>query len=160
MGACKPRRRATDWEGFRTAMPVSLFSLGLVLCAVGQAPVPPVQRPPAGEAAANTNPRRDEVVANIQAQTLGAGTVADLALPDDFLRRMADRILRQSFEERFRIVVAGDAATAAAPTPTPTPTPESAGTLRRALDGLAIAAALVLAVLGYFAWKARGRRKE
>lgn len=47
----------------------------------------------------------DEVLGNIRAQTIGPATVADLALPEDFLRRVADRIVRSSYEERFRIVV-------------------------------------------------------
>lgn len=46
-----------------------------------------------------------EVRKNIQDQPLGDGTVADLALPEEFLRRVADRIVRSSFEERYRIVV-------------------------------------------------------
>jgi len=46
-----------------------------------------------------------EVLENIRNQPLGDGTVADLALPEDFLKRVADRIVRSSFEERYRIVV-------------------------------------------------------
>lgn len=52
----------------------------------------------------------DEVLANILAQPLGPGqglaTVEALALPRPFLRRVADRIIRSSFEERYRAVVA------------------------------------------------------
>ena len=50
-----------------------------------------------------------EVLANVKGQPLGEGTVADLALPDDFLRRVADRVVRASFEERYRIVVEAEA---------------------------------------------------
>jgi hypothetical protein len=49
-----------------------------------------------------------EVLGNIRAQTIGPATVADLPLPDDFLRRVADRIVRSSYEERFRIVVSAE----------------------------------------------------
>jgi hypothetical protein len=59
-----------------------------------------------------------EVLGNIRAQALGPGTVADLELPEDFLRRVADHVIRQSFEERYRIVVP-DAPAAAAPVPEP-----------------------------------------
>lgn len=58
----------------------------------------------------------DEVLANLRRQPLrvpsssgGAGTVADLNLPLDFLRRVADRVIQASFRERHRIVV-GEAA--------------------------------------------------
>ncbi len=50
----------------------------------------------------------DEVLGNIRAQTIGPAAVSDLALPDDFLRRIADRIVRSSYEERFRIVVSAE----------------------------------------------------
>ena len=49
-----------------------------------------------------------EVRRNILSQPLGEGTVADLDLSHDFLRRLADRALRSSFYEHFRGVV-GDA---------------------------------------------------
>ncbi|MBI5761902.1 MAG: hypothetical protein HZA51_00085 [Planctomycetes bacterium] len=42
---------------------------------------------------------------NIRHQPLGGGTVDDLNLPDEFLRRAADRIIRQSYEERHRAVL-------------------------------------------------------
>lgn len=46
-----------------------------------------------------------DVIENILTQPLGTGTVADLALPDDFLARVADRIVRTSYAERYRVVV-------------------------------------------------------
>ncbi len=49
-----------------------------------------------------------EVLANIRAERIGAHTVADLNAPDTFLRRVADRIIRESFEGRFRVVVANE----------------------------------------------------
>lgn len=47
----------------------------------------------------------DEVVGNVRAQPLGPATVGDLALPESFLRRYSERIVRSSFEERFRVVI-------------------------------------------------------
>jgi hypothetical protein len=47
----------------------------------------------------------EEVIENVRRQPLGDGTVEDLALPADFVRRVADRIVRASYEERYRIVV-------------------------------------------------------
>lgn len=46
-----------------------------------------------------------EVLANLKQQAVGSATVADLDMPDEYLQRVAGRILRASFEEHFRIVV-------------------------------------------------------
>lgn len=62
----------------------------------------------------------DEVLANIRQQPLGPGTLNDLALPVHFLRRVADRIIRSSFEERYRIVVPSTPGGPAADPPPPT----------------------------------------
>ncbi len=61
-----------------------------------------------GESAAPAMSVEDEVLGNIRAQTIGPATVADLPLPEDFLRRVTDRIVRSSYEERFRIVVSAE----------------------------------------------------
>ncbi len=57
-----------------------------------------------------------EVVANIKERAIGTAKVADLDLPDEYLHRVAGRILRASFEENFRVVVrdteSSDASTA------------------------------------------------
>jgi len=87
-----------------------------------------------------------EVQENIRNQALGDGTVADLALPEEFLRRVADRIVRSSFEERYRIVVK-DAETPASVTPGIQPR-----TIRIAL----FAAAVALIAVG---WASIARRR-
>lgn len=51
---------------------------------------------------------QQEVLGNIRGQPIGPATVADLALPEPFLRRFADRVTLQSFEENFRVVVADE----------------------------------------------------
>lgn len=58
----------------------------------------------------------DEVMANILQQPIGNHTVGDLNLPEPFLRRVADRIIRKSFEERHRLVYR-DAAAKTPPRP-------------------------------------------
>lgn len=129
-------------------MPAHLLTGCLVLLAVPQGPDAP-------------RSQLEEVMGNVQAQPLGSGTVADLALPEDLLRRISDRILRHSFEDHFRIVVAAPAGG-----PVPVEEPEAAvpaaakSAFRRVLDVLALVALGVLAFLGYFAWRARARRKE
>ncbi len=87
--------------------------------------------PPAAHPAPPPDPIQDEVLANILCQRIGEGTcaqhtVADLHLPDAFLRRIADRVIRASFEERFRIVVARG------PAPSPSPEPSRAPTMSAA----------------------------
>ncbi len=46
-----------------------------------------------------------QVLANIRAQPIGAATVADFALPEAFLRRVAARVLQISFQQHFRLIV-------------------------------------------------------
>jgi hypothetical protein len=75
-----------------------------------------------------------EVLDNVKHQPLGTGTVEDLAMPDDFLRRVADRVIRASFEERYRIVVKDDSGTRSAPS-------------SAVLYGGIVAVALVIALL-------------
>ena len=60
-----------------------------------------------------------EVLDNVKHQALGTGTVEDLAMPDAYLRRIADRVIRASYEERYRIVVKEEA-------PAPATTPRAA----------------------------------
>ena len=58
-----------------------------------------------------------EVLANVLAQPANLGTVADLNLPPDLLRRVADRAIGDSYFERFRAVIAqaGDSPPVASP---------------------------------------------
>lgn len=65
-----------------------------------------------------------EVMDNLRALPVGKGTVDDLNLPEDFRRRVADRALRVSYEQRFRIIVP-DAASRAGTTSAPALTPSS-----------------------------------
>lgn len=48
----------------------------------------------------------DEVLENLRGQELGPATVRDLKLPEPFLRRVADRVIRTTFRERYRVVIA------------------------------------------------------
>ncbi len=73
-------------------------ALALLLAfALRQEATPPPETPPVSI--------EQEVLDNVKNQALGKGTVADLELPDEFLRRVGDRIIRESFENRYRIVV-------------------------------------------------------
>lgn len=46
----------------------------------------------------------DEVVQNITSQPVGRGTLADYHLPEEFLRRFADRIIRDTYRRRMHRV--------------------------------------------------------
>lgn len=52
-----------------------------------------------------TDPVVDEVLAEIIRRPVGDHSVAVLNLPEPFLRRAADRIVRSSYQERYHIVV-------------------------------------------------------
>lgn len=112
----------------------------------------------------------DEVLSNLRSQKLGAGTVDDLALPEAFLRRVGDRVIRESFEQRFRAVVTDEAlakmeaeasaqqSAAQAPAPTaPASRPEEPEPSRAPLFTGGGAALIV--VLALAARRARARRK-
>jgi len=70
-----------------------------VLIAVGRAAG---QSQPASQGAVVSV--EDEVVGNILNQRIGDRTVADDGLPEAFVRRLADRVIRASFQQRYRIV--------------------------------------------------------
>jgi hypothetical protein len=85
----------------------------LLLCACSRekpAPAKPVPAPAVAEARAE-----DEVLASLRAEPCGSGTVADLELPEPYLRRVADRVLRSSYFERFRVIVSDGQAAEPAP---------------------------------------------
>jgi hypothetical protein len=50
----------------------------------------------------------DEVVHNLKAEPVGTATLDDLGMPEEYLQRVAGRILRGSFEQSFRVVVADE----------------------------------------------------
>ncbi len=73
-----------------------------------------------------------EVMENIRRQPLGRGTVDDLNLPDEFLRRCADRIIRQTYETRYRAVLPDEMTLVKAPPGEADSAPDvSAITIRR-----------------------------
>lgn len=67
-------------------------------------PIPPTIAAP-NEPEARTISIEDEVLGNLKSQPIGPATLDDLALPEEFLKRVGDRVIRASFEERYRIVV-------------------------------------------------------
>ncbi|HKQ48975.1 MAG TPA: hypothetical protein VJZ71_12965 [Phycisphaerae bacterium] len=48
---------------------------------------------------------QDQVLNNLRQSPVGGHTLEALRLPEDYLRRVADRILRTSYEQQFRVVV-------------------------------------------------------
>ncbi|MBL8878942.1 MAG: hypothetical protein JNG88_07460 [Phycisphaerales bacterium] len=98
-------------------------ALALCLNAAAQSPTSP-------QPAATTQPPpyigvEAEVIANVLNQPIGSHTLADLALPREFIEVIADRVIQSSFQERYRAVVRDPAMTtrpAAAPQPPRTST--------------------------------------
>ncbi len=71
----------------------------------------PIASGQSGATAGSDAPRvstaiEDEVLENLRRQELGRATVRDLKLPEPFLRRVADRVIRTTFRERYRVVIA------------------------------------------------------
>jgi hypothetical protein len=98
--------------------------------------------------APSTSPA-DEVLRNLKQQKIGTATLDDLGLPSEYLERVAGRILRTSFEQSFRVVVA-DEKSASAPADVHVGVDRSgtSGTSARpALEVLALAALAVAAAV-------------
>lgn len=76
--------------------------LVLTLCAPAQETAPPSEV----EGAAPRESVEEEVRRYVLGQPIGPGSVADLALPEEFVGRVVDRVVRSSFEERVGRVVA------------------------------------------------------
>jgi hypothetical protein len=75
----------------------------LELCFVALSQAQQEPPPPAAE-----EPKisvEDEVLANLNGLEIAPIHVADLALPEDFMRRVSDRIIRSSFEDSYRLIV-------------------------------------------------------
>jgi tetratricopeptide (TPR) repeat protein len=59
----------------------------------------------------------DEVAGNILGQAVGNHTLESFALPDAFVRRAADRVIRSTYRQRFRQVFPGEAGGETGPLP-------------------------------------------
>lgn len=85
---------------------------------------------PATERAAPTpapppGPFERQVIQSLREQPIDAARIEDLNLPDEFLRRLADRIIRASYQRHFRAVVRDPASTRPADPNPPTTQPRS-----------------------------------
>jgi hypothetical protein len=94
-----------DRPAARAVRATLTVALAVLLTAAGCA-----QRPPASLEV------EDEVLGNILAQPVGNTTLESLDLPEPFLRRVADRIVRSTFLDRYRrVAVSRDPGPAAEP---------------------------------------------
>lgn len=84
----------------------------------------------------------EEVYQNIIHQKVEGQGVPDFRLPEPFLRRVADHVVRDSYERRYRIVV--QEAVAAAPVPRATPASKPLGGMPITIVGSLI----VIGVIG------------
>lgn len=103
----------------------------------------------------------DEVLGNVKNQALGRGSVDDLALPDEFLKRVSDRVIRESFEARYRIVVPDPPAkSAVAEDKTSPPVDERNFQPGSAINlPLVIGSILLVAFVAYLVLTARARKE-
>jgi len=149
-----------------------LLTVGSIL---GLAAVAPAARAQSSEPPASVE---EEVRANVLAQPVGDHRVADYALPDAFVARIADRVICSSYQQRYRVVVHDAPPAADAPPMTTHPAPRAARTETSpdgapagnaptdtapppaASDGpvaLGLIAVGVLLVVGLVWWRMRGR---
>ena len=84
-----------------------------------------------------------EVYQNVIHQSVDGWGVQNLNLPEPFLRRVTDRIVRESYEDRYRIVV-GEATTMPASQLMPAPATKPLGGVPVTVIGIVI----VIAVAG------------
>ncbi len=85
---------------------VSLLLLGAVIL---------LTAPISAQAQTSQPSIQDQVLNNLRQSPVGEHTLDALNLPEDYLRRVADRILRNSYEQQFRIVVPDGASATSAP---------------------------------------------
>lgn len=65
---------------------------------------------PAQEPFPDAGPVERDVTTRLKRQRIGTHTLENYALPDTFLRRVADRIIRIDYQDRFRMVYRDDTA--------------------------------------------------
>ena len=126
-----PRAAARDDRAERQAvLPSRLiacaWALALLAACSREGPVAPTHGVSSQSPAAPAPRAEDEVLASLRAEPCGAGTLADLQFPEPFLRRVADRVLRASYQERFRVIVADGQAAEPAPALPDGPAPKVA----------------------------------
>lgn len=113
-----------------------------------------------GSATAQTGPGpapsiEQDLLVRLKAQPIGQGTLDSLAVPDEFLRRVADRIIRMDYQKRYRMVLRGDAAPSQPSVIAPSVAPASP-TSKRTIFGIGGGAALLFLT----ALLARRRRRK
>ncbi len=128
------------------------------------APVMTIGQIPDTQPAGEPEQFEREVMEYVRSQPVGKGTVGDLNLSEEFLRRVSDRALRASYEQRFRIVVPDQNQSAVSPSRsvggTATSQPSVPGTApptrSRVFWGTGLVIPLVLITVAI----RRGRRKR
>lgn len=115
-----------------------------------------VMTSPGAQAQTSRPSMQDQVLQNLRHAPVGSHTLEALQLPEDYLRRVADRILRSSFEQQFRVVVPDGTGAAYAAELKPPAMPERESTLAAGRSpwpaivatalGICLLAAIVIAV--------------
>ncbi|MDZ4774003.1 MAG: hypothetical protein SGI72_12810 [Planctomycetota bacterium] len=102
-----------------------------------------------------------EVLANVKNQALGKTTVDALALPDEYLKRVSDRIIRTTFEQRYRVVVPDPPPQSSMPPPNASKPVDSTTFQPPSAVGmpLVIGTVFLLAFVAYLLITARARKE-
>jgi len=99
---------------------------------------------------------QQEVTQRLKSQPIGGHTLECLNVPEEFLNRVADRIIRMDYQKRFRSVAPEPAAATAAATAMPEPA--SNRIPRRTTSFYIAATTAALLAIGVVAWKRLRRR--
>lgn len=108
------RRRPIGSRVVLAFVPITLAALSTTALFARQVARPELPAPPAPFRTAE-----DEVLANLRAQPVGPVTLDALDYPESFLRRVADRIIRASYQQRYRRVEATPEPKGLTPPPPP-----------------------------------------
>jgi hypothetical protein len=96
-----------------------------------------------------------DLLNRLKSQSVGQGTLNSLALPDEFLHRVADRIVRMDYQKKYRAVMReSTAAQSASSGPSSTP---STSLTKRTLIGGTFGGLVVIVIV--VARRLRGARK-
>jgi hypothetical protein len=101
-----------------------------------------------------------EVLENIRGQRIGRHHVRDLQLPDAFLGRVADRIIRSSFEAKNRLIIPDSAPADAGPMTGAANSAPAAGASSGDPQVVLKAGGLAAAFLAGLCWLALRRRRR
>lgn len=95
----------------------------------------------------------EAALANVKNQSVGPGTLGELGMSESYLRRVAESVTRESFEDHYRIVVESEAHAPGAHQEHQSPENQPQGGVSVAMI---VTGAIVLLLAGLFVLRRRG----